>query len=186
LDYKRLAALVAVFTSGFCLCACAAEGEPSLKEVRAFRAYPVYYPGESVAGNDLQEIQGDPAQHEDKRETSWFLLYGRCEDPPGEGGCPPPLQVHNYSTCTRWASLRSSGLFDLRGAKAARTMRGGGAGLEIFTGRTTVTIGAESKRVLDAAVQALRDVHQEKPSSRLPPPVPGSLSGKLPCQGQPG
>lgn len=55
--------------------------------------------------------------------------------------------------------------------------------VEIFTGRTTITIGGGSDpKMLRAALRQLRDVHQAKPS-RLPPPAPGSLSGKLPCQG---
>jgi hypothetical protein len=61
-------------------------------------------------------------------------------------------------------------------------MPGGGAGLEIFTGRTTVTIHAESQDLLDSTVRALRTVHQKRPVP-LPPPVPGSLTRDLPCQG---
>lgn len=181
LNLRLFAALVVAFSSGLCLYACAAEGEPNLKEVKAFRAYPVYYSGVSVAGNSLREIQGDPARHEDKRDTSWFFLYGQCKDPPDEGGCPVPIQIHSYSTCTRWASLRTSNLFDFRGAKATRPRPGGGAALEIFTGRTTVTIHAENRHVLDSAARALRDVRSNRPSA-LAPPAPGSLSGELPCQ----
>jgi hypothetical protein len=174
--------LFGVFAAGLCLCACAAEDHPPpLSEIREFGAYPVYYSGDSVAGNSLVEVFGDAAQQEDKRDTTWVLIYGECET--DEGGCFPPLQIHSYSTCARWASLGpgESRLFDLRGAKATWKGRGAGAGLEIFTGRTTVTIGAESRRVLNAAVRALRTVHQKHPAS-LPPPVPGSLRGELPCQ----
>lgn len=180
---RTLATLFAAIASGLCLCACFAGGAPILREMREFQAYPVYYSGDSVAGNPLREVQGDPSRYEDKRDTSWFLIYGHCKDPPDEGGCPPPLQIHNYSTCTRWASLRESPLFDLRGAKATKPVSGGGADLEIFTGRTTVTIHAENQDVLNSAAQVLRDVRQEHPSY-LPPPVPGSLSGDLPCQGR--
>lgn len=175
--------LLVALASGLCLCACAAGDAPSLTEMKQFRAYPVYYSGDSVAGNSLREIQGDPTRYEDKRDTSWFLIYGRCKDPPDEGGCPPPLQIHNYSTCTRWASLRESRLFDFRGAKATKPRPGGGAALEIFTGRTTVTIHAESQDVLNSAARALRNVRQNQPAP-LPPPAPGSLSGELPCQGR--
>lgn len=177
--------LIAALASGLCLCACFAEGSPDLSEMRAFRAYPVYYSGDSVDGNSLREVQGDPSRFEDERDASWFLIYGRCKDPPDEGGCPPPLQIHSYSTCTRWAAVPESRLFDLRGAKATRPRPGGGAALEIFTGRTTVTMYAESQEVLDLAVRALRNVRQKHPSP-LPPPVPGSLTGDLPCQGRPG
>jgi hypothetical protein len=190
MDLKRtLAAFVAAFAAGLCLSACAegapedAPDQPNLSEIREFRAYPVYYAGTSVSGNALVQIYGDPSLHEDKRDTTWTLIYGDCDAE--EGGCFPPVQIHSYSTCARWADPGSQ-LFDIRGAKATKEMRGSGAGLEVFTGRTTVTIGAESKRVLDSTVRALREVHKKKPSRLLPPPVPGSLSGELACQDRPG
>jgi hypothetical protein len=178
-NFGRTLTLVVALASGLCLSAC--EDAPSLSEMKEFQAYPVYYSGESVAGNSLREVLGDPSQYKDKRDTSWFLIYGKCKDRPDEGGCPYPLQIHNYSTCTRWAGLSRSRLFDFRGAKASKPMRGGAA-LEIFTGRTTVTIDAENQDVLDSALQGLRNVRRDRPSLSLPPPVPGSLSGELPCQ----
>lgn len=184
--YRTVGALFATLVAGMCLGACGdgAPGSPSVTEIKEFRAYPVYWSGESVAGNSLEEVMGAPELNADKRETGWVLIYGRCKDPPDEYGCPPPLQIHNYSTCHRWAS-REAPLFDLRGAKAVKPSPGGGAALEIFTGRTTVTVHAENQKVVEAAVQALRTVHQKRPSSSLPPPAPGSLEGKLPCQGDP-
>lgn len=164
--------LFAVFASALCLCACATEDAPSLSEIKEFRAYPVYYSGDSVAGNSLSEVFGDPELHKDERDTTWVLIYGQCKDPPDEGGCPPPVQIHNYSICARGQGLREERLFDLRGAKATKPMPGGGAALEIFTGQTTVTIHAESQDVLDSAVQALRNVRQKHPPSSLPPPAP--------------
>lgn len=183
-------ALFAAFAAGLCLSACSADSDsapPSLSQLKDFQAYPVYYSGTSVAGNPLVEVMGDPDQYEDEREASFILIYGECKDPPDEGGCPPPLQIHSQSTCTRWASLgpNEPRLFDLRGAKAHRPMPGGGASLEIFTGQVTVTMHAESQNLLDKAVQALRTVHQKQPTP-LPPPAPGSLEGKLPCQGRAG
>jgi len=178
---RSFSVLIAALAFGLCLTACGDEG-PSLSEMREFRAYPVYYSGTSVDGNSLREVQGDPTRYEDKRDTSWFLIYGRCKDPPAEGGCFPPLQIHSYSICTRWPD-RESRLFDFRGAKATKPMRGSGAAVEIFTGRTTVTIGAENQAVFNSAVRALREVNQKRPSPLLPPPVPGSLTGDLPCQG---
>lgn len=174
---RGLRSLFAICASGLCLCACATDEAPSLSEIRDFRAYPVYYSGDSVAGNSLREVFGDPTQYEDKRDTTWILIYGRCEDPPEASGldgesCPAPLQIHNYSICARGAGLREARLFDLRGAKATKLMPGGGASLEIFTGRTTVTMHAESQDVLNSAVQALRNVHQKHSSSSLPPPAP--------------
>jgi hypothetical protein len=183
LKFGRTFTLFGAFASMLCASACATASAPDLSAIKEFQAYPVYYSGGSVAGNSLREIQGDPGRYDDKRDTSWFLVYGRCKDPPAEGGCPPPLQIHNYSTCSRWASLSESRLFDFRGAKATKPMAGGGADLEIFTGRTTVTIHSESQDVLNSAARALRNVRQ-KHSSALPSPVPGSLKGELPCQGR--
>lgn len=181
---RALGVLVAALASGLCLCACASD-EPSLSEIRGFRAYPVYYSGVSVAGNSLREVSGDPAEQKNKRDTTWVLIYGKCKDPPAEGGCQVPLQIHNYSICARWEGSREGRLFDFRGAKATRPTLSGPAVLEIYTGRTTVTVSAENREVLDSAAQALRGVHQRHPTS-LPPPVPGSLRGELPCQGRPG
>lgn len=173
-----------LIAAALALTACGSEDSPSPAEFKEFRAYPVYWSGESVAGNDLVEVMGDPTLHEDERETTWIFIYGECKDPPDEGGCPPPLQIHSYSTCERWASLgpNEPKLFDFHGAKASKPFPGGGAGLEIFTGRTTVTFHAESQDLLDAATRALRTVHQKRPGP-LPPPVPGSLKGELACQG---
>ena len=164
---RTLATLVAALASGLGLCAC--EDAPSLSEMKAFRAYPVYYSGDSVAGHSLREVLGGQTE-QNIRDTGWSLIYGKCEDPPDEGGCPYPLQIHNYSTCARWASLqhRKPRLFDFRGAKATRTPQGGGAILEIYTGRTTVTISSEERNILNAAARALRNVRQEHPSP-LPP-----------------
>lgn len=171
MNFRRtLGALFAAFVSGLGLCACATD-EPTLSEIKEFRTYPVYYSGDSVAGNSLREAFGDPELHKDKRDTTWILIYGQCKDPPDEGGCPAPLSIQNYSICARGAGLREARLFDLRGAKATKLMPGGGASLEIFTGRTTVTIHAESQDVLNSAVQALRNVRQKHPSS-LSPPAP--------------
>jgi hypothetical protein len=152
--------------------------------MRKFSAYEVYYSGASVDGNSLDEVIGDPDAHKDQRDAVWFLLYGECKDPPPEGGCQIPLQIHNYSTCTRWADPGSK-LFTRRGAKAANVFGTGPAALVIYTGRTTVTVTATSKKILASAVKALRDVREPAPSP-LPPPAPGSLEGRLPCQHQDG
>ena len=187
----RLAGLS--FLCGFLLIGCGADDygadPPNLSEVKKFDAHHVYYAGEEVAGLPLEEIEGEEWQKVE-RDIGWNFYYGECDPPSGlfaEGGCEPPLQIHNYSTCRRWASLLSdkSAMFDFRGATAA----GGGDGIEdpveVFTGRTTVVIFAGDRSVAKSAARQLRNVRQERPS-RLPPPVPGSLEGKLPCQDKPG
>jgi hypothetical protein len=175
----------AAFLSSGC-----AEEEPSLKEARAFDAYDVYYAGQEAAGFPLREVFGEnPQRH--ARRSAWVFIYGQCVDPPDEGGCPPPLQIHNYSTCSWWAAasnqtrpigFKSDPMYDFRGAKARRT--GGQVGearVEIFTGDTTVKISGEPNAIKTAA-RTLRSVDEGQPTSHLPPPVPGSLAGKLPCQ----
>jgi hypothetical protein len=196
---------------GFILSGCdaddrGADDPPSLNEVKKFDAYRVYYAGEEVAGLPLEAVTGQ-VQRGYKRSTVWNFGYGDCDPPSGffaEGGCSLPLQIQNWSTCYRWAGMftrsqNAYGLFDPRRAKAARNrprpfdFRGakaargaGGSALEIFTGRTTVVIWAHRRKVAKSAARQLLNVRQAQPSAPLPPPAPGSLQGKLPCQGKPG
>ena len=158
-------------------CGCASDGPPSLSDAEEFDAYAIYYAGDEVDGLPLEEVIGP---------NGFNFVYGECELPEGEGGCSPPLQIQNFSTCDRWAGMFHHGgrhLFDLRGAKATG---GGGAPeigpLEIFTGRTTVVIGVNERSTAKSAARQLRDVKATGRSSHLPPPAPGSLRGELPCQ----
>jgi hypothetical protein len=178
------------FLCGFLLGGCGAEEDaPSLSEVKQFDAHRIYYAGEEVAGLPLEDVEGEERQRAE-RLRGWNFYYGDCDPPSGlfaEGGCEPPLQIHNYPTCRRWASLLSdrSEIVDFRGAKAAGSGDGIESPVEIFTGSTTVLIFAGDRNVAEAAARQLRDVRQARPS-RLPPPVVGSLSGDLPCQRKPG
>jgi hypothetical protein len=174
---------------GFILYGCGTDGDgaPSLGEVKKFDVYRVYYAGAEVAGLPLEDIEGEDWQ-EDGRSIGWNFYYGDCDPPSGlfaEGGCQPPLQIQNYSSCRRWASLFSSksDMFDFRGAKAARER---GRGFEVFTGRTTVVIYGTRGRFVKSAARQLRDVRQTDRPSLLPPPAPGTLWGKRPCQDKPG
>jgi hypothetical protein len=184
------AALLLTWLSGLCLIALGgcAENTPSLEEVKKFEGYPVYYAGEEVLGRPITEEIGGQEQVK-PRERVWFFIYGNCESPPeGEGGCAP-FQIHNYSACSRWANRFDQVPIGLNRRAALRPFRGAKAryqraehSIEIFTGRTTITIGGGSDpKMLKTALRQLREVHQAKPS-RLPPPAPRSLSGKLPCQ----
>ncbi len=173
---------------GVILCGCGGNDGPgleSLSEAKEFDSF-VYYAGEEVAGLPLEGIEEGKGQ-----PPSWYFYYGDC-DPPGglfaEGGCELPLQIHNYSTCRRWADLLhlEHDIFDFRGAKAAGSGRGIENPVEIFTGRTTVVIFATHGNVAKSAARELRDVRQTRPPSLLPPPAPGSLHGELPCQRKPG
>lgn len=173
---------------GFIFCGWAAAEVPSLNEVEEFDAYRVYYAGDESSGLPLEDING-VASGEDDRSTRWTFFYGDCTPPASEGGCAPPLEIQSWSTCHRWFSAlhRKRRLYDFRGAKAT-----GGGGryelspMEIFTGRTTVVIFGNQKSVVKSAARQLRKVSQEAPQSSLPPPAPGSLGGRLPCQRKPG
>jgi hypothetical protein len=157
-----------------------------LSEVQAFDAYHVYYAGFEVAGLPLEQVIKSEVRKQGKRSSNWDLIYGDCTPPPtGEGGCGLPLDIQNWSTCLRWAAAYPGKphLFDFRGAKAAWVPTAGS--LEIYTGRTTVVIFARTPFVAKSAARLMRDVNQVQAPSHLPPPFPGSLYGKLPCQGKP-
>ncbi len=184
----------------------ASAGVPGFGAAKAFHRYPVYWAGAEVLGMPLEDIEGH-AGYEKRAPSGWSLLYGTCElsgsDHPS---CAPPLQIQVDSTCKRWASELNQ-LEDLvvfRGAKAVWhpgiPLQGGGTAeagpLEIFTGRETVVVFVESfglkhtyglndpEKVAFETAGQLRTVHQAAPKP-LPPPVPGSLAGKLPCQKPP-
>ena len=173
-----VACLSVVYTVA--LCSGAATATRDLSEVEAFDAYPVYSAGEEVAGLHF-EVISKHEQFRDQRSTFWNFSYGNCT-PPGNGACDPQLHVQSWSTCYRWFSSfrRKRHLFNLRGAKASGGE--GGSELEIFTGRSTVVIFAYSHSLAMAAARQLRKVGQTEAPAVLPPPVPGSLGGKLPCQ----
>jgi hypothetical protein len=163
----------------------AADSAPSLSEVEKFDAYRVYYAGDEIGGLPLEEIDGK-GWGGAKRSTLWTFVYGACDPPSGlfaEGGCQPPLQIQSWSICRRWPGNYAGGFgtFDFRGTKASWRR---GRGFEVYAGRTTVVIFGSRGSVLKAARQ-LRDVRQASRPSLLPPPVPGSLQGKLTCQRRP-
>lgn len=155
----------------------------TLGEARSFSAFRVYFAGKAMKTLPLGKIDREP-QHNGGRSAAWTFFYGTCV-PSGEGLCSVPLQIQNYSTCRRWAGAYPGKprLFSFRGAKAAWVRTAGS--LEIYTGRTTVVIFARSHSVATSTARLLRTVGSTRPSS-LPPPVPGSLRGELPCQGKPG
>jgi hypothetical protein len=172
---------------GVILSGCGGSDGPSLEslsEAKEFDVFRVYYAGEEVAGLPLEGVEEGKG-----RPTGWNFYYGDC-DPPSfaEGGCELPLQIQNYSACSRWAGLLHSKQrpFDFRGAKATGNGDGIENPVEIFTGRTTVVIFATRGSVARSTARQLRNISQAQPQSLLPPPVPGSLQGQLPCQGKPG
>jgi virginiamycin B lyase len=171
----------------------AEENAKELAKAQAYHGYPVYWAGEEVAGLALSGFEGTAGSI---KKSGWTSYYGTCElsgtDHPS---CSPPIQIQVTSTCRRWASAldRNKELFGFRGAQAywfpGLPLEGGGVAeigpLEIFTGRVTAVIFADTKKLSFAAARALMTVRQTSPAP-LPPPAPGSLTGKLPCQTKPG
>jgi hypothetical protein len=182
----------------------AAARIPDLTAPKAFKAFPVYWPGPNVKGLPLESLNGDTRPGHLK-DNGFTFSYGSCElagtDHPSYAS---PLQIQVSSTCSRWAGAlhkKGSELFDYRGAKAywfpgLPTKEGLAepGPLEIFTGRTTVVIFVglsssgtkDAKELAFAAARQLRTFAQSKPPAKLPAPAPGSLWGKLPCQTKPG
>lgn len=153
---------------------------PSLTDVKRFESYRVYYAGGEVAGEPLVEALGDSSTN--TRANAWVFIYGRCDAddfPEGEGGCYPPLQIHNYSVCTRRPDLSSARrVFDIRGAKVGEDFEGR---LELSTGATTITVGARERKVALAPVRSLRTIRGARPR-HFAPSIPGALEATLSCQ----
>jgi hypothetical protein len=163
----------------------AVPASQGLREAKRFHAYRLYYPGPAVSGVRLSEVENDDWYHHGGRKIRWSFYYGHCAAG-DDSGCSVPVQVHDYSTCRRWADAYPGKphLFDFRGAKAAWVPTAGS--LEVYTGRTTVVIYANHRSLAKAAAHQLRNVRRAHRPSRLPRPVPGSLWGRLPCQRKPG
>jgi hypothetical protein len=175
------------------------KGNSSLEEARAFRAFPVYYAGETVAGFPLTAVNrepvtappGTPVAPKLRRAgdvSSFDFAYGSCSMPSAGKGCSLPLSIQVWPACARYPALYNSNGFGgpvpkktrIRGVPAAYFE--GGYRLEIQTGASTIVIfGARSR--MRAAVAALEALNMNVgPGQRLPPPPPGALDGSLACE----
>lgn len=165
----------------------------ALEGLRRYRRYRLYHLGLEHAGLPLTGVVSDcqPPAYEpaiyppDRRpppiSPAVSFIYGTCEPSPGsEGRCAPPLAIQNYEVCA--VSPHS-----LRVVPQALRQRIRGApylihdGMSLYTGTTTIKV--YGRRPMRAAAR-LRSVDgQIGPKSRLPPPVPGALAGRLRCRG---
>ena len=100
------------------------------------------------------------------------FAYGECEFPEGEGGCLPPVQVQNATSCTR----NPIGVDSL--AREVFLVRGGGlavayapGAVDVGTGRQTVSVRAEPE-VLGAALREVRRRSEAGPEPFTPPVYP--------------
>jgi len=107
---------------------------------------------------------------------SW---HGDCTPPAGsDGGCAPPLEVQNWSICSRFPALYPGPTPNTSPMHGAEALRAGG-GLDVYTGETTVVIfGQEGSR----AVESLTRLEDETVPGELHAPAAGSLEGQLSCQ----
>jgi hypothetical protein len=178
---RACAALVVLFT--FAACGESGSGEPEastvgLDQARSFDDYTLYYLGESYRGLPLTSAGLGPGSGNGLRR-SWSFIYGDCTPPAGsDGGCAPPLEVQNWSICTRFPALYPGPTPNTSPMHGAETLPAGG-GLDVYTGETTVVIFGRDK---PAAVRSLTRVEDETLPGELPAPAAGSLEGRLSCQ----
>jgi hypothetical protein len=101
------------------------------------------------------------------------FVYGNCEIPEGqdEGGCSPPLQLQDRTTCERNVvalDVVPRSIYRLRGGGIAADY--GEASIDVGSDHTTTTVFANSDRFARRATKAMRRRGQRRPHA-LPAPV---------------
>jgi hypothetical protein len=98
------------------------------------------------------------------RKLPLTFIYGDCEPPPDEGGCPAPLEIQVFSIEQRPPGIISSmipcRLVTVRGAPGAFF----GGDLDLYVGDLTVVIFADSRARALRAAEALRLVDADLPT----------------------
>jgi hypothetical protein len=115
--------------------------------------------GRSFAGLELTHSEGG------------HYVYGDCDPGGEEGGCSPPLQIVNHSTCERnpvAIDIPPRRVFRLRDAGIATDYRD--ATIDVGTGHKTVVVFAHSGRLALRAARQLRRRSESAPSTRLSAP----------------
>lgn len=97
--------------------------------------------------------------------------YGDCEQPEGEGGCAPPVQIQNWTSCARnpiGLDVLPIKVFLVRGGGLATAYEP--TAVDIGTGTETVTVFTNEVEMVPAV---LRDVHRHSQAGPEPlaPPV---------------
>ena len=110
------------------------------------------------------------------------FVYGNCEIPEGqdEGGCSPPLQLQDRTTCERNVAgldVVPRRIYRLRGAAIAADY--GEGSIDVGTGHTTTTVFANSDRFARRATKAMRRRGQRRPQRLGPPVYPPAVLGEL-------
>jgi hypothetical protein len=77
----------------------------TLEEARAFRGFPLYFPGQEAAGLRLAAVQRvdrtSPAPH-----VEFTFFYGGCRAA-SDRGCGPPLVIKVWPACYRYETRYS-------------------------------------------------------------------------------
>jgi hypothetical protein len=100
------------------------------------------------------------------------FVYGDCELPEGEGGCAPPAQIQNWSSCARnplRIDIAASQVFPLRGGGIVSVYDSSRA--EIATGDRNVVVFAE-RELIGAALLRIHLQSQPGPEALAPPEYP--------------
>ncbi|MEJ7818501.1 MAG: hypothetical protein WKF49_07435, partial [Thermoleophilaceae bacterium] len=102
------------------------------------------------------------------------VSYGDCELPPGEGGCAPPLQIQNSTTCARnpvALDVSPRRFFRERGGAIVGDYTANAGSFDVGVGGHTVAVFADTRRRARAVVGQLRRRSQAAPPPRLAPPA---------------
>ena len=158
----------------------------TLADARAFRGYPLYYPGGAAAGHRLSAIvrinRTTPARY-----TEFTFLYGTCEPPPS-GGCTTPVHVILWPACYRYETryrIPRAERRRVRGVPARLTTRAGFPRLELYAARTTIVVngwGLTRTRDVLAVAASLRGLNTRLLTSRPLPPRPPHAGRTIRCR----
>jgi hypothetical protein len=101
------------------------------------------------------------------------FVYGHCDLPAGEGGCAPPVQVQNSSSCARnpiGLDRIPEEVFLLRGGGLAAVNES--TAVDIGTGGQTVTVYTNEPELVGAALREFHTRAQSVPAPLAPPVYP--------------
>ena len=109
-------------------------------------------------------------------------VYGDCEIPEGqdEGGCSPPLQLQDRTTCERnvvGLDVVPRRIYRLRGGGIAADY--GEGSIDVGSGPTTTTVFANSDRFARRATRAMRRRGQRRPQPLRAPVYPPAVLKEL-------
>jgi hypothetical protein len=150
--------------------------------------FSAYYLGDAFRGLPLTKtlrVCNKPHPQEPVRGNYIAYIYGDCV-PGSDSGCAPPVEVQSAPACERKLSRRNrrrARAHKVRGVPALQFP--GEPRLELFTGDAAVVIFGRTRVEVRKAAAALRSIPGSRVSvparARLPKPLRGALTGKLPC-----